>query len=44
MRDILNDFISLIFGKKNYSNAELVFAYGFLIFICIVLFLVKDGL
>ena len=44
MRQLLNDFASLIFGKKQYPTIELVFIYSFLIFICIVLFLVRDGL
>jgi len=42
MRELLNDFISLIFGKKEYSNLELVISYGFLIFICVVLFIVRE--
>lgn len=44
MRELLNDFISLIFGKKQYSTLELSVAYGVLIFILTVLFIVKDRL
>lgn len=42
MQQLLNDFASLIFGKKQYSTAELIFIYGFLIFIAVVLFIVRD--
>lgn len=37
MKGLLNDFISLIFGKKEYSNFELSFYIIFLILITITL-------
>jgi len=41
MRELLNDFISLVFGKKEYSTLELLFAYGFIVFIIAILLIVK---
>lgn len=39
MRGFLNDFVSLIFGEKQYSTPELIAVFGFLTFIvCIMVF------
>lgn len=44
MKELLNDFISLIFGKKKYSTLELSLSYGFLIVIIGMLIYLREGL
>tara|TARA_Y100000588_G_C13944360_1_gene791465 strand:+ start:276 stop:413 length:138 start_codon:yes stop_codon:yes gene_type:complete len=37
MRKILNDFLSMMWGEKEYSNTEIAATFGFLIFIALML-------